>query len=241
MQLNTNDPFSVTFDEAIAYAESREVVLPDAFYDAFNNLQRQQTVSIAGLSSIEQIKYIMNEVNDVFKNGGTFKSFQAKVSNGDFTPELPKHRLDNIFRTNIQAAYNHGRWQQQKNSITQTYLMYDAINDSRTRPAHLSFDNTILPRDHPWFRKHYPPCGYRCRCTTVALTENQALARGGVTAKPSELEADNGFDFHPDDYGKGVELAIENSSNDLLAINPKLSSELEKLKQRLRELRQNKI
>ncbi len=56
--------------------------------------------------------------------------------------------------------------------------MYSAINDSRVRPAQLALNRIVLPIDHPFWLTHYPPTGFRCRCTCVALTEKQALKYG---------------------------------------------------------------
>ena len=36
------------------------------------------------------------------------------------------------------------------------YLMYDAVNDSRTRPQHLEWDGLVLPVDHSFWKTHRP-------------------------------------------------------------------------------------
>ena len=35
--------------------------------------------------------------------------------------------------------------------------MYDAVNDSRTRPQHLEWDGLVLPVDHPFWQTHGSP------------------------------------------------------------------------------------
>src|SRR5690606_35426446 len=130
----TTAGFDVQFIEAIAYALNREVVLPDDYYLRMTPIQRQQAVSIAGLAQTEQIKHVMSVVNEQLVDGGTFADFQKSVKAGDIDINLPKHRLDNIFRTNIQGAYGRGRWyQQQANKDERPYLMRDGINDIRQR------------------------------------------------------------------------------------------------------------
>jgi SPP1 gp7 family putative phage head morphogenesis protein len=89
-----------------------------------------------------------------------------------------RHRLDNIFRTNIQGCYNRGRWERfVAVKDEQLYLMYDAINDNRVRPAHLAMDNIIRPVDDAFWVQHAPPNGYRCR--VISLSADQAKARSG--------------------------------------------------------------
>lgn len=168
------NPFSVLFKKALEYAKKRKIVLPDEYYQKMTARQRRQAVSIAGLAKLSLIGQIMSQLHKVLESGGTFKDFQKNV-NG----VLPKHRLDNIFRTNIQMAYAQGRYeQQQMNKKRRPYLMYSAINDKRTRHDHARLDGCVRPIDDPFWDKHTPPIDYRCRCTVLALTEKQAKEKG---------------------------------------------------------------
>ena len=167
--------FDVQFIEAIAYALNRNVVLPDNYYNVMTPIQRQQAVSIAGLAQTEQIKHVMGLVNEQLVDGGTFADFQNAVKAGDIDINLPKHRLDNIFRTNIQGAYGRGRWyQQQANKDERPYLMRDGINDIRQRDSHRKMDGVVRHIDDPFWNEFYPPDGYRCRCIARSLTKSQA-------------------------------------------------------------------
>lgn len=167
----TTAGFDVQFIEAIAYALNREVVLPDNYYNVMTPIQRQQAVSIAGLAQTEQIKHVMGLVNEQLVDGGTFADFQKAVKAGDIDINLPKHRLDNIFRTNIQGAYGRGRWyQQQENKAERPYLMRDGINDIRQRPAHKILDGIIRPIDDPFWQTHTAPDGYRCFLPSTAIS-----------------------------------------------------------------------
>ena len=150
----------VTFLEALQYAHSKKVVLPDEFY-SLDLKTRQMATTVSFLSSLEQIETVIKAVNKAIADGGTFKDFQKLIKESEIV--LPKHYLDNVFRTNIQSAYGHGRWQQQqRNKDKRQYLMYSAINDSRVRPAHLALNRIVLPIDHPFWLTHYPPLGFRC-------------------------------------------------------------------------------
>ena len=150
----------VTFLEALQYAHSKKVVLPDEFY-SMDLKTRQMATTVSFLSSLEQVESVIKSLNKTLASGGTFNDFQKLVAESDII--LPKHYLDNVFRTNIQSAYGHGRWQQQqRNKDKRQYLMYSAINDSRVRPAHLALNRIVLPIDHPFWLTHYPPLGFRC-------------------------------------------------------------------------------
>lgn len=88
-------------------------------------------------------------------------------------------RLKTVFRTNMQSAYSVGAWQQiqdQKNSAP--YLLYDAIDDHRTRPEHAAQDDKVYRVDDPFWQVWYPPNGYNCRCSVIQLDAEEVAALG---------------------------------------------------------------
>ena len=195
----------VTFLEALEYAHNKKIVLPAEFY-SMDLKTRQMATTVSFLSSLEQIETVIKAVNKSIASGGTFKDFQDLIAESEII--LPKHYLDNVFRTNIQNAYGHGRWQQQqRNKAKRPYLMYSAINDSRVRPAHLALNRIVLPIDHPFWLTHYPPLSFRCRCTVIALTEKQAL-KYGITPDDKLPEVAEALDWssHPLQFGELEEL-----------------------------------
>jgi len=205
----------VTFLEALQYAHSKKVVLPDEFY-SMDLKTRQMATTVSFLSSLEQAESVINSLNKTLASGGTFNDFQKLVAESEIV--LPKHYLDNVFRTNIQSAYSHGRWQQQqRNKDKRQYLMYSAINDSRVRPAHLALNRIVLPIDHPFWLTHYPPLGFRCRCTVIALTEKQAL-KYGITPDDKLPEVAEALDWssHPLQFGEFEALVDQKISKSLL-------------------------
>jgi SPP1 gp7 family putative phage head morphogenesis protein len=98
-------------------------------------------------------------------------------------------RLKTIFRTNVQSSYAAGHWQQiQANKDVAEYLLYDAVDDHRTRPEHAAWDGTILPVDDDFWRTHYPPNGWNCRCGVIQLAEEE-LEDLGLTPSPKAPNA----------------------------------------------------
>ena len=201
----------VTFLEALQYAHDKKIVLPDEFY-SMDLKTRQMATIVSFLSSLEQVEIVIKSLNKTLANGGTFNDFQKLIAESEII--LPKHYLDTVFRTNIQSAYGHGRWQQQnRNKAKRPYLMYSAIDDSRVRPAHLALNRIVLPIDHPFWLTHYPPLGFRCRCTVIALTEAQAL-KYGITPDDKLPEVSEALDWssHPLQFGD-LEALVDKKIN----------------------------
>lgn len=71
-----------------------------------------------------------------------------------------------------RRAYAKESWKQiQQTKDFFPYLRYVAVDDGDTSPLHLSWHNTVLPVDHPWWKKHFPPNGSGCRCTADPVAE----------------------------------------------------------------------
>ena len=209
--------FNVPFNEAIAQAVKRGVVLPDIYYGQLQGLARQQAFSIAGITSLDTLQAVKESLDKVIAEGGTFGAWQKHMLESG-TLNLPRHRLDNIYRTNLQGSYMAARWDRiLLTQETRPYIMYDALNDSRVRPAHLALDGIIRRVDDPFWTTHSPPNGYRCRCSIRSLSEHQARARSGPGKglnNPALLEdgtpalPDKGWDYNPSDRLAGVNKAL---------------------------------
>ncbi|MCX7366772.1 MAG: phage minor head protein [Alphaproteobacteria bacterium] len=80
------------------------------------------------------------------------KGWWGKVESDDGTVVQlgSQRRLETIFNTNMRTSYAAGRWEQiQRTKADLPYLMYSAVLDKRTRPAHRSWHGTVLHVDDP--------------------------------------------------------------------------------------------
>ncbi|MDH0562198.1 phage minor head protein [Acinetobacter courvalinii] len=198
---------NMTLLQALVYARSRKVVLPGEYYLLDLN-SRQYASTVSCLAGLDQIKSVLNAVYKTVETGGTFQDFQDLVEAEGIN--LSEAQLDNVFRTNAQNAYAHGKWlHQQRNKEKRPYLQYMAINDSRVRPSHLALDGIVRHIDDPFWQTYYPPNGYRCRCTTRALTEKQAQSKG-ITPNDElpSIQLDSGWSFQPSNYEKQPETIL---------------------------------
>jgi SPP1 gp7 family putative phage head morphogenesis protein len=93
-------------------------------------------------------------------------------------------RLRIIFDTNLRMAEAAGRWERiERTAEARPFLRYVAIRDGRTRPEHMGFHGTVRPVGDAWWSTHYPPNGWRCRCTVQQLSAAD-LTRFGYQVSP---------------------------------------------------------
>jgi SPP1 gp7 family putative phage head morphogenesis protein len=97
-------------------------------------------------------------------------------------------RLETIYRTNMQTAYQAGRWKQfEENRERAPYLQYLAVRDSKTRPAHAALHGKVFHIDDPIWDIIYPPNGFNCRCRVRAMSLKEVQKRGLTVITGSEI------------------------------------------------------
>lgn len=163
------------FAEAIAWARARRVVLPAVYYGERPGLVRAAAFTISGLIGLDQIQAVKDSLTTVLETGESFKTWQRRVLSGEIPLQVGPAQIETIFRNNIQQSYNRGRYEQQMGALdSHPWWMYDAVNDSRTRPTHAAMDGYVARHDDPIWTQWTPSCGHRCRCRRIALTADQA-------------------------------------------------------------------
>ena len=87
--------------------------------------------------------------------------------------------LNTTYRVNMQTAYSAARYQRMRDNVdNRPYWQYSAVGDERTRPAHLALNGKIYRYDDPFWATFYPPNGFNCRCSVIALAERDLQRRG---------------------------------------------------------------
>lgn len=183
----------MTFQEAVDYFKERVPVTAEQFYKIAAEY-RGLAFTVGGYTKAQILKKFYDELLAALEEGNTLSEFRENMN--DFLKAegyegLDPVQADNIFRTNIQTAYNVGHYQQMTDPGVmrlRPYWQYDAVNDSHTRPSHLAMDGRVFPADHPVWDTWFPPNGFRCRCTVKTLSKRQVEQRG-LTVETSEPRA----------------------------------------------------
>lgn len=190
-------------------AARRGIKVSDEFARDAAAKAKHLAYSATGVAKLDQLEAVRASLREAIARNETFEQWRRGALRGEVKLTLPLHHLHTIFRTNMQLMYSHGhgQWARQ-NTDTHPYLMYSAVNDSRTRPAHAEMHGTILPVGHRWWATHRPPNGWNCRCRSISLTKAEAERRG-VTTRPTRAQPDEGFDWDPwTDTQRGVREAV---------------------------------
>jgi SPP1 gp7 family putative phage head morphogenesis protein len=84
-------------------------------------------------------------------------------------------RLQIIYWANVHSAHAAGEWTRiERNKDFLPWLTYVSSASERKRPLHLSWVGTTLRVDDPWWRTHYPPNGWNCKCSVRQIGDREA-------------------------------------------------------------------
>jgi SPP1 gp7 family putative phage head morphogenesis protein len=192
----------VKFEEAIR-AIRRRVPMTDEAWDLLMAEEREFAFTVANVAQLDLVTDVYEAITRAVENGTTLEDFKAEVGEqldaawGEDDPA----RVETIFRTNVQSAYNAGRHESaQAVRRDRPYWRYEAIVDSRTSEICRPCDGVVLAADDPWWRTHYPPNHHQCRCVVTTLTASQA-EREGISSRGPSVTAADGFGRAPSGGG----------------------------------------
>lgn len=173
----------MTFEEAVAYFKERVPVTASRFYQIAAEY-RALAFTVSGYTKAQVLKKFYDELLAALEEGNSLAEFRENMN--DFLEAegyegITPYQAENIFRTNIQTAYNVGHYKRMTEpgvKALRPYWQYDAVNDSKTRPSHLAMDGRVFMADDPIWDTWFPPNGFKCRCTVKTLSKRQMEQRG---------------------------------------------------------------
>jgi SPP1 gp7 family putative phage head morphogenesis protein len=184
--------------EAIALFRDKVPMTTQAF-GQLTEAYRARAFTIAGQETARAVAVVQGWLDQVLARGLTMRDFLAGLEEaadaGGITAVNPYH-AETVFNTNIQTAYNAGRWEMyHAPEVAEAFpfFQYHTVGDDRVRPAHAAMDGFIARRDDPVWDEWWPPNGFNCRCTVTAISIEEAEAKGIRPSRRAVPQPDPGF------------------------------------------------
>ncbi|MDJ6542446.1 phage minor head protein [Salmonella enterica] len=176
--------------EAIAYFRAKGQHIGWNWYDTAVDVHAR-SFTVAKAARVDVLTTIQNEVERAISQGVSQQEFIDTLAprlkklgwwgkqiivdsagNAETVQLGSPRRLALIYNVNTRVAYNVGRYAQLMNSTdTHPFWQYVAVMDSRTRPSHAALNGLVFRYDDPFWKTHYPPNGWNCRCRVRALSQ----------------------------------------------------------------------
>jgi SPP1 gp7 family putative phage head morphogenesis protein len=196
------------FDEAVDAFRKRVPMTRDA-WDELNTAERERAFMVSEVTLASVVADVWEAMDAAIANGGTYQEFAATAG-----AALTEHwggekpgRLETIFRTNLNAAYNEGRHEiltAPAVKEARPFWRLDGVDDDRQSEICRRVDGTVLPADDSWWKKNSPPRHFNCRCIITPLTEDDANDEG-VDDEPPRVPPQEGFGAQPSSTGQDWE------------------------------------
>lgn len=196
--------FNLPPKKAIEWLQRRKISVKPR--NQMTPLEAARSFTVAKITSLDMLQNIQNALLTAAQQGTPYRQFKQEVlqhmqaagwlhTDDNGKPEIidpdtgeifgRPRRLENIYQTNMQSALSAARYHSlMENSQNRPYWQYSAVNDSRTRPAHAAMSGLVYRYDDPFWETFYPPNGYRCRCTVIALAARD-IDRRNITISES--------------------------------------------------------
>lgn len=187
--------------EAVAYFRAKGYAITWNWYEQLADVHARM-FTVAKAARMDVLTSIRGEVDRAINEGISRDEFiktltprlqklgwwgkQIAVDSSGNAKEIQlgsARRLSLIYDVNTRVAYNSGRYAQMMNTVDSfPYWQYVAVMDGRTRPEHAALNLLVFRYDDPFWKTHYPPNGWLCRCRVRALSEERMKALGLKTS-----------------------------------------------------------
>ena len=220
----TSDPFK--FQEALDFFLKKVPLTKDQLASTSEEAL-QRAFFISGVTQADMLQDAFDALSKAVEGQLSFKEFQKQFE-ADFikawgNEKNPGHRVEVIFRQNIQNAHNAGREEQLFDADVlkaRPYHEFDAIMDDKTSAICSSLNGVIREASDPFWDDHTPALHFLCRSVKKSLTKKQAERKG--------ITADDELPLTQADAGFGKKPTLSNWTPDLGKYEPELQKSLKK-------------
>jgi SPP1 gp7 family putative phage head morphogenesis protein len=152
-------------------------------YDAVKQLAdgaRDRAFYVTALAEHDAAQAVKDALGKALEEGETLTQFQEDLAGIIESQGWKGHRIETIFRNNLQTAYSAGRYaKMQEVKKSRPYWQYITVGDEKVRPSHAILSGMVFHADDEFWAENYPPNGHRCRCGVITLSARQ-LEREGL-------------------------------------------------------------
>ena len=170
------------FAEAIQ-AFRQKLALPTQAWTDLREGMHARAFVVAGVTRQDVLSDLQAAVLKAIEQGTTLAEFRKDFERaclGKWTPQQDLGwRTRVIYETNIRTAYAAGRYAQlQDLKATHPFWEYRHGDSQVPRPEHLAWDGLVLLADDPWWKSHFCPNGWGCRCSIVGRDKADLKRQG---------------------------------------------------------------
>lgn len=184
----------------------QKVNLPTQRWDDIWQGEHARAFVVAGAMREDLLTELRGAVESAIVQGTSFEVFQERFEEivgrlgwtgwtGEGTAAGRAWRARVIYKTNLLTAHAAGRYRQMTDPDTLAHMPYWQYRHNtleNPREVHQAWNGLVLRWDDPWWKIHYPPNGWGCRCDVRPVSERmlRKMGKDGPDASPAPIDGD---------------------------------------------------
>lgn len=186
----------VPYEEAARIVAEKQIMSKEAFDSLVDEL-KARAFTIAGLEDLRMVQEIRDAIAEL-PMGPPWEDVKRQVADkleqGGFSEKAADYRATLLLRHHGFAVYAQEKYRNLREmQDVFPYWQYLSMGDEKVRSSHAALNGLILPADDPFWRDHFPPWEWNCRCQVVGVTQEEydaaATAGPGLPTDPDERAA----------------------------------------------------
>jgi SPP1 gp7 family putative phage head morphogenesis protein len=133
---------------------------------------RENAFIFSGFKTHAELEQVAQLITDENGNIRPFNEFLNDVK--QINQEYNHRYLRTEYNQAVQSAQMASKWADFERDKEHINLQYRTANDERVRASHRVLHGVTLPVDDEFWRHYFPPNGWGCRCTVVAVPKDDA-------------------------------------------------------------------
>lgn len=231
--------FGTPWAEQIAFLRDK-LRLPTEAWDDISHGAHDRAFIVAGAQKADLLADLHQAVAAQMESGRGERAFTQVFKDlvtrngwtgwtGEGTAKGTAWRAGIIYQTNMSTSYAAGRYRQLSDpgllKLRPYWQYHHADGVLNPRPQHQAWDGLTLRHDHPFWKTHFAPNGWRCHCWVSAVAKPPA----GAPTEPPEgwdevdpatgvpVGIDKGFGYAP---GAAADTSLRQIVRDKLISYP---------------------
>lgn len=167
--------------EAIDFIKSKPVVSREVFAGLLPEL-RARAFLISGVEAANVVQDIRDRIADLPAGANwddvkkdLIADLHPWLANDD-DPEntrAAERRAELLLRTHGFQAYQASAYQvMDRQREVFPFWQYHSMGDDHVRAMHAALDGVVLPANHEFWKTHFPPWEFGCRCQVIPISED---------------------------------------------------------------------
>lgn len=219
-KINVGFVLGLSPEVAVKYLKSKGYAFSFDWFEIWQEAHNR-AFTVAKVMRLDILQTIRKDVEKALADGLTFEEFRSSLeprlkalgwwgrqdvidpNTGSIRNVMlgSPHRLETIYRTNLNVAYAVGRHKEMEEVTDyRPYWRYVCVVDANTRANHLKYHNKVFRYSDPIWKLIYPPNDWECRCSVENLTAAEVSELGLTVSKGTEISKKDIKESIPDEW-----------------------------------------